>query len=88
MCILWRTAELSRGNKATLRGNNCTMCTQAVYKSEYGSAKDDVKNGGSGVYLEYPDGTSDTICMSSAKHCNNCDSEARAIAAAAEKLNI
>lgn len=37
-----------------------------VYKD--GSAQDAVKHGGSGVYVEYPDGTTEIICVPLRKH--------------------
>ena len=51
-----------------------------------GSAQNAVRNGGSGVYVEYPDGTTDTTSIPTGNYCNNYESEVKAICAAAEKL--
>src|SRR5579871_269773 len=51
-----------------------------------GSAQNAVKNGGAGVYIEYPNNTKDTVRASTAKFSNNYDAEIQAIKEAIKKL--
>ena len=51
-----------------------------------GSAQSAIKNGGSGAYIEYPDGRTDTVCLPAGKYSNNFNTEVKAITAAAEKF--
>lgn len=51
-----------------------------------GSALDAIRNGGAGVYIEYPHKSRDMIKTPTGKFCNNYDAEIQAIRVAAEKL--
>lgn len=51
-----------------------------------GSAQNAVKNGGAGVYIEYPNNTRDADKISTGKHCHNYDAEIQAIKLATNKL--
>ena len=51
-----------------------------------GSAEEAVRNGGAGVYIEYPNLSTKEISLPTGTHCNNYESEIRAIMAAAEEL--
>jgi ribonuclease HI len=51
-----------------------------------GSAQNAVRNGGAGVYIEYPHKPRDTIRTPTGKFCNNYDAEIQAIRVATEKL--
>jgi len=59
-------------------------CWIRVYTD--GSAQDTVKNGGAGVYIEYPNNNRDTAKIPTGKFCHNYDAEIQAIIAAAKKL--
>ena len=59
-------------------------CWIRVYTD--GSAQDAVKNGGAGVYIEYPNNNRDTAKIPTGKFCHNYDAEIQAIIAAAKKL--
>lgn len=52
------------------------------------SAQDFEKNEGSDAYVDYPDVTTDTICLPLGKHFTKFDFGVRAIAAASEKLTF
>ena len=51
-----------------------------------GSAQDTIKNGGAGVYIEYPNNSSETLKIPTGKFCHNYDAEIQAIKLAAERL--
>ena len=51
-----------------------------------GSAENAVKNGGAGVYIEYPNNVRDAIKVPTGKFCHNYDAEIQAIKVATEKL--
>jgi ribonuclease HI len=51
-----------------------------------GSAVDAIQNGGSGVYIRYPDGSSTSISKPTGKICTNIKAEATAINLAVEHL--
>lgn len=54
----------------------------------YVSAQDFEKNEGSDAYVDYPDVTTDTICLPLEKHCTKFYFGVRVIAAASEKLTF
>ncbi|CAG5134764.1 unnamed protein product [Candidula unifasciata] len=51
-----------------------------------GSAESAVRNGGAGVYIEFPDGTRDKSSVPTGKYCHNYDAETQAIKIATDKL--
>jgi hypothetical protein len=57
--------------------------------SEYtllGSAQNAIKNGGAGVYIEFPNKTTETIRVPTGKFCHNYDAEIQTIKVATERL--
>ena len=61
----------------------CNVWTH-VYTN--GSAEEVMKNGGSGVYIRYPDGNTTSLSVHGGLHCSNYRAELLAICTAAEHL--
>ena len=59
-------------------------CWIRVYTD--GSAQNAVKNGGAGIYIEYPNNSRDTVKIPTGKFCHNYDAEIQAIVVAIKKL--